>query len=479
MMSITRVEQLQQAQRQVTFPCDVPLQEPSQKITLLKSLRLLPGKRLTALAKWQGRTVVAKLFFHPKRWRTYGERDAMGVRCLLQHEVATPSLLLAEPSSVSGLYIVILDYLEKAQPLAKAFQQSQTSSEKQALLAKLMQTTAHLHQQGLMQRDAHFNNFLVDAHHVYTLDGHDVVMKKQPLSLHMSLKNLAQLFVNVSPRLLESSLSFLLSTYGDVRQWHDPQQHLSQLQYLLQKIRMKQERQRQKKIMRDCTEFVAEKNFYQTLVCDRACYQADLAEILHDPEQFFCHPSAQILKEGHTATVIRVNIQGHDLVVKRYNIKSRWHAVRRMFKPSRARRSWRNAHRLQGLEIAVAPPIALVEKHKGLWPLPAYYICQYIPGLSLQETIDTSAEKNWQLLINVLKQLAAAQITHGDMKASNFLVTPQHVMLIDLDSMKKLNRQTRWRLHWKKDMHRLLKNWVQQPRVYQSLLHQLSQEHLL
>jgi len=58
--------------RNVPTPCAVSLLDNGVEVDLeiLDILRILPGKRLTAVASMNGEKVVAKLFFHPQeQWQ--------------------------------------------------------------------------------------------------------------------------------------------------------------------------------------------------------------------------------------------------------------------------------------------------------------------------------------------------------------------------------------------------------------------------
>ena len=71
------------------------------------------------------------------------------------------------------------------------------------------------------------------------------------------------------------------------------------------------------------------------------------------------------LKRGRTATLARVEVNGRQLVIKRYNIKGPVHALSRSWRPSRAWHSWLEGHRLNFLGIATPRPLALVEQRAG------------------------------------------------------------------------------------------------------------------
>ncbi len=60
-------------------------------------------------------------------------------------------------------------------------------------------------------------------------------------------------------------------------------------------------------------------------------------------------------------TVARIECGQRTLVVKRYNIKTLIHWLKRFWRPSRAWHSWREGHRLSVLGIATPQPLAIIE----------------------------------------------------------------------------------------------------------------------
>ena len=64
-----------------------------------------------------------------------------------------------------------------------------------------------------------------------------------------------------------------------------------------------------------------------------------------------------------------------------------------------------------------------------------------------------------EAIVEQLKKLRTLKISHGDLKASNILISGDRVTLIDLDSMKEHTCSCSFEKAWKKDIKRFLKNW--------------------
>jgi len=74
--------------RRLEFPASVQVrlensaEEEIQTLELLELFRVLPKKRVVALARWQGALVVAKLLFERGRWEEQLQREVEGVTAL-------------------------------------------------------------------------------------------------------------------------------------------------------------------------------------------------------------------------------------------------------------------------------------------------------------------------------------------------------------------------------------------------------------
>jgi hypothetical protein len=93
--------------------------------------------------------------------------------------------------------------------------------------------------------------------------------------------------------------------------------------------------------------------------------------------------SGEVFKDGGTTTVARIVVKGRALLIKRYNLKNLRHALGRLWRPSRAWHSWREAHRLQFFDIPTPRPLALIEERCGPLRRRAWLICEYCPGPNL------------------------------------------------------------------------------------------------
>jgi len=125
-----------------------------------------------------------------------------------------------------------------------------------------------------------------------------------------------------------------------------------------------------------------------------------------------------VLKNDRTTTVAKLQVANQTLILKRYNPRNQWHKIKRALRKSRARRCW---------EMSFAE--------------------------AAQQAVKSA-------VLSAFEKLAAARISHGDMKATNLLWVDNELFFIDLDAAQQ---HSPWSLTWRKnhnkDKRRFLKNW--------------------
>ncbi|MBU3735937.1 MAG: hypothetical protein FGM62_03060, partial [Methylobacterium sp.] len=226
------------------------------------------------------------------------------------------------------------------------------------------------------------------------------------------------------------------------------------------------------KVYRNCSDIAVQTAFRQFLAIVRQPGLTELRACLDHLPALVRRPDLCFLKRGNTCTVMACPLDGRDRVIKRYNIKSFWHALSRAWRPSRAARSWSNAHRLGMLGIETARPLALVESRWGPLRGKAYFFSDQVPGRDARVLFDdtqVSMETRRQVasaIAAMLHKLWRLGLVHGDLKAGNILVTADgRPVMLDLDAM--FEARCRWQLRrgHVRDLRRWMKNWQDAPQT--------------
>jgi tRNA A-37 threonylcarbamoyl transferase component Bud32 len=511
------------AGRSPALPLD--LQLPTGELQLQQWLRVLPEQRYVACAQWQGRRVLAKLLVGNKAARHF-QRELDGARLLAAQGLPTPALLEHGFAEGQGGWL-LFDYLDGAQSLWDAWRAVERepwlSNARQQVLVEALEMIARMHACGLWQADLHLDNLLRQAGQLWIIDGGGVQAQTpaQPLSRQKVLENLGMFFAQL-PAEIEAHLEELLVHYLLINP-----EHALPLELLGKEIaRVRQWRLRDylKKIGRDCSLFSARIGAFGLRIVRRdqaitlqplldnpdsflagataACFAAeadrrpvapaeDTTSALFADESAptnggaFCgsgfiresrEPTSQLLKDGGSATVARVELDGRQLLVKRYNLKNFLHRLKRFWRPSRAWHSWREGNRLQHLGIATPLPLAVLESRWCWLRGRAWLVTDYCGGqdiLSLSQSwLDTPPPEEWLVALDRLfAALLRERISHGDLKGTNLLWDEQFGCwsLIDLDAMRQFRSERCFARAYARDRARFLRNWPQDSPLYRLL----------
>ncbi|MDX1299693.1 MAG: lipopolysaccharide kinase InaA family protein [Pseudomonas sp.] len=467
---------LAQAGRAPALPLTLELADAAgtAALTLQRLLRVLPGQRYVAQAEWRGRPVLAKLLVGNKAARHF-QRELAGARLLAELGLPTPQLLADGLREDEGGWL-LFEYIDGAESLWDAWRavanQPLLSADQQAVLADALSSIAQMHAKGLWQADLHLDNLLRHNGQLWVIDGGGVQVEVagQPLSRAKVLENLgvffAQLPAELTPFIEELLVHYLLAN-GE---------HALPLEALLSevaKVRKWRVRDYLRKVARDCSLFAAKVGAFGLRVArreDEAGLQPLLANLDRLTEQ------GHIYKTGGAATVVRVELDGRSLVVKRYNVKSVAHWLKRFWRPSRAWHSWVEGNRLQLLGIATPQPLVVLEQRWCWLRGRAYLITEYCGGQDIIARFSnyhdgSPPETELLALDRLFAALLRERISHGDFKGHNLFWDAQLGCwsLIDLDAMQQHRSARSFARAYARDRARFLRNWPADSALYQLL----------
>lgn len=435
-------------------------------ISCQQILRDLPGKRRVCRGSWQGRTVLIKLFIHPKSATRHWQREKQGIEALADNQLATPELLFAGTLD-DDTPVLVFDFLHNAQTALDVWQQYSNDDERLHLLKQLTAAIAEQHSCGLWQQDLHLGNFLICDDSIYTIDGDAIRVSAsgKTLPIKQRRENLALFLAQISPR-YEFLFAELISHYATCPATPVDNAWSSILDNELPQARDKRRHTYIQKSYRNCSEFVRQRKPGHLAIYRRDANPELIQQLLSNPNALMANGT--MLKDGNSATVVRIQAGGEAWVIKRYNIKSVCHALKRCWRPTRAWVSWGNAQRLSISDIDTPQAIAMIEKRFGPLRLGGYYVCKSIEAPCATDYFEAplgDTKEITQQFVNLFKIFHKLGIYHGDCKATNFLVQDNHPCVIDLDAMREFRNRNRYLRAYKVDRERFLRNWRAMPEL--------------
>lgn len=428
-MKIMHIRELQNRSREDISPFTLSVQ--GKDLVCDKILRLLPGKRITVEATFENTRGVAKILYEPRKAEAAFHYEQKMHDTLKTLGFDIPHCLFAKHSDLKNAYVTFYEKVEnQALPLDALY------------IEKLNTLMLKLHQQHLIHLDPHPDNFLFDGQHFILLDFSAIQATHSERALKKNLALFYAQFPASAIPLLEKLCPQYANLGEDIHQsrWVRGQQYL-------------------KKLFRNTSHLKRLRAKDHLIMLDRQFDSEALREFLRFPKKHL--QTAQILKAGRTSTVFLTEIAGHAIVVKRFNIKNPWKILKHLFKPSRAHRNWRYGHLLTLFGISTPTPVAMIEQR--FWPfrLRAYYLTTLAPGRPLSEiSALVNHPKIAKKMDLLLAEFKALRISHGDMKASNFIVNDEQLFVLDLDAMHWHQHLKDFKIARKKDLQRLARNWT-------------------
>ena len=448
--------------------CRLVLPDGAGEVVCLKLVRSLPGKRQVYYGRWNERPLYAKIYQDVNRARVHWKRELDGLKALHAARIVAPEILYAGPIEGEDWLVILLSEISQAQSATDAWRTAANDTQRLRLMERVVDLVARHHQAGICQTDLHLDNLLLRRDEIVTLDGADIEVYVGESPKEQSLENLALLLAQNTPT-YDSFTETLFERYQQARGWKTAEA----VELFLERVRNRREKRRVaylKKTLRNCTAFVCYQSADYQLVVDREFYSDEMRAFLRNPDSS-CPEPDELLKGGNTSTVWRTDIDGQELVVKRYNVKSFWHGVKLSVRKGRSYISWQNAHRLRFYGIATPRPVVLYRNTRDRFRPTTYFITRYVKGADAREWFSDESRSAGQMLgmaekiAAMLQQLEALWISHGDLKATNILIVDDEPQLIDLDSMRQHRSLKSLLPALKRDRERLMANWSHSPQI--------------
>jgi len=444
-------------------------------LNLIQTFRVLEGRREVWLAEKLGaERVIAKRFIGGKKQKKESQREIHGLLELDKREIRGPKLLFTAEDSSGGLWVVS-SYIENTAELGDVFFSGVKSETQEAAISSFAQTLCLHWCKGVHQADIHNRNYLWDGGILYTIDVGSIRFQDKPIQKQTRIDTL----VRTCFKFNNSQLLFFIQALEEAEVGGDSEGLAS---YMKSKAFSQQLETRKRaevrrvwlKSQRSSSDFKVTRKKGLRLFAKSAVDPELSALLMNEPDSLFDQGTR--LKSGNTCTVQRVELNGINYVVKRYNRKSLFYRFRHIFSMSRVVHSWVNSVVLHRFKVRTPEVVAACELKKFGMLDRGYVVMKCVEGQTLNQFIDNSSQTADErsvyvrLVVELMENLYKYRIIHGDMKAKNFLVENGRLWLIDIDGMKLFLSENNFLRRFEKDQKRFLRNWDCSPEVQAEFL---------
>jgi len=422
-------------------------------------LRSIPGRREVYAGLWDNRKVIVKIFSHKILANRHLKREWRGLKLLQERGLSLPEPLFAGRTE-DGRLALVTEKIEGSLTALEVFSNAADKRAKLDVLVLVCRELARQHDKGVLQKDLHLGNFLLQRDKIFALDAGQMRFFSRPIGRRKSISELA---LPVSCLAVDDtgSITRLCEGYFKVRNWRFDKEDERLLRKQIPVRRKEAIRKGLKKCLRTSKRYIRVKADGYLAVFDKDfCRGAEPLGFIEQIDRLM--KEGQILKDGRTSYVSRIRWNNKDVVVKRYNHKGIIHSLRHTIKKSRACRGWLNGHRLVMLNIATPRPLAYIERRRGKLVWKSYLVTEYVDGQNLHNFLrdDNVTEQQRsrvaEQMSKLLTRLGEHKITHSDLKRSNILVTKDGPVLTDLDAMKVHKWTWTYKARRAKDLERFI-----------------------
>jgi len=174
------------ATTQFSIPFVLDLDDTSddnaEPLSCTKLVRSVPGKRLVCAGAWRGEDVFVKIFLPMQGARRRWQREERAIQTLLSKGILTPPLLYSDYLQDSGVYVLVSRTIAGARDALQVWRDADDDVKRLALLRQLVYAIAQHHHAGLVQRDLHLRNLLVQDSRIYTIDASRIRISGSPVA---------------------------------------------------------------------------------------------------------------------------------------------------------------------------------------------------------------------------------------------------------------------------------------------------------
>ena len=356
------------------------------------------------------------------------------------------------------------------------------ANEKRNIIKKVAQISRSLHLNGINHRDLYLCHFLTDKNldpdkEIFLIDLHRAQFRPK-VPMRWAIKDIGGL--------IHSGMGYSL-TERDLYRFFEVYFDKSLKEFSIKENKFLEScidrafRMYMKPLLNqiDITSNVVQENFYKQSGSNfrfifRKEYK-DLAKNLF-PRIDEVMRSGEIIKDEEGHYIVSCQFENESIFIKKYQVKSFFHFLRKLFTKTRARVSWESSHWLNSAGIRTFEIIGIIERFNVLSTTDSYLISKKIKGNRLDELVLTqdTAIKLAQSFSSFFKRLNWIKFNHGDTKKENFYFHNDQLISFDLDVSKR--RPINHKNYLQKDKRRIIRSYKEDLEIEKLLIKRMESE---
>ncbi|HKY86229.1 MAG TPA: lipopolysaccharide kinase InaA family protein [Pseudorhodoplanes sp.] len=327
-----------------------------------------------------------------------------------------------------GQSLLLSEFVESAISLQDFAGTKHGVDTRRAIIREVAGLIRRMHDAGFYQRDLHLGNLLLrqrPEREYFLLDLQRVDVDPVFFRLGKRWRDLSALGGGCGDLSRADRLRFLRAYLrGTARLCADERRLISTLERRVQRHRLALWRSRQKRCLADNSEFVQVKIGACRGFARRAEW-GELHGVIGDPCTMLAR--AAIVKDSFTTAVGTLGWPQGRMFVKSYKCQGPVYALKNLFRSSRARRGWKAGNSCHMRGIAVALPLAYLERRRFRFLRETYLLTAAVEGEDLARLAarlrdDFRAKRGLiRQLSRELRRMHDRGIAHRDLKAENII----------------------------------------------------------
>ncbi len=426
------------------------------ELECFQAYRVIRRKRVVCRARSGDEDFLVKLFFSRRKAKKHWRRSDRGCRLFIERSLLAPKIHFSDFVSRYGIYVMVFDYIPPSVNLSRMRKQRKISQQAFSFFSGFIKTLALQHQAGIVQGDAHINNFLISNDQIYSLDGDMVKAFSAEVPRTPSIRNLVAFYSNL-PVACDRYATECGRVYYEQRGWPFDDVEQRSLLKQIQKRRNQLLDRFMSKIYRtrDPFEKVRRKRFWS--VFDKrnlGLKPAAIADYFQrtdiNDDLEINHPSAQLMEVLPESKIpLKLKISNERV----------WRANRRT---NGLIRRYHNANMINWLEINTCRPAVLLKKYTGSYHCQVVLL-EYVPdGIGadqffLADDQPPMAQKKVARDIGeYFFKLKRSGILANDVYLEDFRITDQDLLLMTPEKLDASSASTD--AYWKSRIEDFLGN---------------------